>query len=444
MTAPKLVPPVVPSPALNRTPSQLRQDLRACTLDGMLYMLMVGLGQEYFAKFARDLGMGDAAVGWIEPIAMLLATLVQQFSVYLVLIAGSYRRVVWIAAALQGLSLLPLAALAWWSADAPNLGTPASPVLTVGLYALISVFFISAFAGGPPWMAMLGLTFPQRVLRRYLGRRTVLLHAALLLGLLGGGLALHQATLEGQGAVMRVLAVMFVLAAIARLGSAYYLSRYSQDGFEPPVIVPPTEVLRRARTGNDGKALTYLIASQAAMWIAFPFFRPYMLSQLGTPAADQAGDQAFLYSSLLAAFFVGKLVAPEVAGRAIQRFGLYRVAWVTAIALVPVPLLWLLSSNPWWLLAFQFIGGAALASFELCSVLFQMEHVPVRERASVLSTFGLGVYAAGFAGSTVGVLILGESATADRYAWLFAASAAARMLTLPLLRRLRHESVPVG
>lgn len=406
----------------------------------MLYMLMVGLSQEYFAKFAKDLGLGDAAVGWIEPVAMLLATLVQQFSVYMVLLAGSYRRVVWISAAMQGVSLLPLSAVAWWYSQAGERAGPASESLTVGLYALFSVFFIASLAGGPAWMAMLGVSFPQRVLRRYLGRRALYIHSALLLGLLGGGYALHRASAEGASEVMRVMAAMFFVAGLARMGSAYYLSRYSQDGFELPTIVSPREVVRRARAGDDGKALTYLIASQAAMWIAFPFFRPYMLSQLGTPT--QESDHAFLYSALLAAFFLGKVIAPELAGRAIARFGLLRVAWVTGFALVPIPLLWLVSSDPWWLLASQFAGGAALASFELCSVLFQMEHVPVRERASVLATFGLGVYAAGFAGSTVGVVILGDSATPERYAWLFGVSAAARLLAMGLLRRVRHKHEP--
>jgi hypothetical protein len=410
----------------------------------MLYMLMVGLGQEYIAKFARDLGLGDAAVGWLEPVAMLIATVVQQFSLMMVLAAGSYKRVVWISAAVQASLLVPLSALAWWAADKPDLGTiPASSALTIGVFALVTAYYIGAFAGSPPWMAMVGLAIPQRVLPRYFGRRTVFIHVPLLIGLLGGLAAIHHAASAGPGDVMRTLAVMFALSAVARGGSAYYLSRYSQHGYEPPVVVPPMEVIRRARSGNDGRALTYLIVAQAAMWIAFPFFKPYMLSQIGASSPDRP-DDIVLYSSLLAAFFVGKMIAPEIAGRAIHRFGLLPVTWACAIALVPVPIAWLASDAFWWLIAFQFASGASLGTFELCALLFQMEHVPVRERTSVLSTFGLGLYAAGFAGSLIGGLMLGTNATTEQYAAIFWLSAGARLLSLLLLARLTVLTTPRG
>lgn len=396
----------------------------------MCYTLMLGLGQEYFAKLAVLLGLGDAAVGLIEPIPMLLATLVQQFAVLLVIWTGSYRRVVWVSAAFQAVLLFPLAGLALWASGRP--AAPAPTGLQLLLFGLISAYYIGAFAGGPSWMALLGLVFPDRVMPRYFGRRTLLLHMVLILGLLAGGWALQSAAAHGAPALLRVLAVMFMAAGLARVGSAYLLSRYREPAFEPPTVVSIPEVVRRVRSGPDGRALTFLVVLQAAAWVGFPFFRPYMLTRIGPEGADDS----FLYSSLLGAFWVGKMIAPEFAGRAVHRFGLLRVTWFSAAALVPVPALWLLSHDRSYLLAAQFISGAALASFELCSLLLQMEHVPTRERASVLATFGLALYAAGLLGSLAGGALLGNQAEASDYARVFIISCALRLGALALLARV--------
>jgi hypothetical protein len=402
-------------------------------------MLMVGLGQEYFAKLAREIGMGDAQIGWLEPIPMLLATLAQQASIFLVLWAGSYQRVVCIAAAFQALLLVPIAGVALWASHQPEAKTLATDgTLGIVLFGLISLYLMGAQVGSSPWMAMVGLAIPGRVMPRYMGRRTLFIHVAYLTGLLGAGFALHSA--QSTADVLRTLAGMFMLAGLARAGSAWYLSRYSQHGYEPPIVVPPAEIVRRVATGNDGRALAFLVAMQAAMWIAFPFFRPYMLNQLGgetgTPGGVGGDHERFVYPGLLGAFILGKMLAPELAGRLIAERGLLRMTWIASLGVVPVPLFWLVSDHLAVLLVAQFLAGAALGAFELCSMLLQMHHVPTRERTSVLATFGLGVYAAGFAGAALGGWLLGASPTRSEYAMIFIVSFGARLGVLGLLARV--------
>jgi hypothetical protein len=417
---------------LAKAPSQLRRDLRTCTVDGACYTLMLGLGQEYFAKLAVLLGLGDATVGLIESIPPAIATLAQQFSILLIIAAGSYRRVVWVSAAFQGITLFLLAALTAWASTRTN--APAAPPLTAVLFALVSLYYIGAFAGGPAWMALIGMAIPNRVMPRYLGRRTLILHAVLLTGLLGGGYALQHSARHGH--TLATLAVMFTLAGLARLGSAVFLSRYREDPFTPPAVIPYPEVLRRVRSGPDGRALTFLVGMQAAMWVGFPFFRPYMLNRIG-PAGT---DDSIFYSSLLGAFYLGKMIAPEIAGRAVDRFGLRAVTWASTLCLIPVPLLWLASHDRFYLLSAQLISGAALASFELCAMLLQLEHVPIRERASVLSTFNLALFSAGLAGSLLGGALLGTHASPADYATVFALSTALRFAALSLLSRVGHAA----
>lgn len=403
----------------------------------MCYMLMLGIGQEFFPKFGKEIHLDDRTIGLLQTISMFVATSVQQFSVLAVLRARSYQRIVWTSAAFQGLMLLFLAPVAFAASSAPDV--PASKPVIAAIFAILSGYYIGSFFGGPAWMTMMSNAIPNRVMPKYIGRRTLILHLALTVGLLVSGYALSK--METPAAALRTLGVMFIAAGIARFLSAFYLSRYSQPPFDPPILVPPREVIRRIRFSPDGKALTFLVVMQAAMWVAYPFFSTYILHALKhraptTATTGPAHDQTFIFATLIAAFYVGKMIAPEVAGRAVHRFGVLPVTWVSAIALIPVPLLFLFSGDQWALLTGQFISGAALAAFELCTFILQVEHVPVRERVSVVSTFNFGLYTAGFLGSALGGYLLTDDATASTYAAAFIASAILRLASLALLARV--------
>lgn len=402
----------------------------------MLFTVMVGLGQEYLPKLAVELGLSDAAVGLIVPLPMLLAALVQQASPFLVMPLGGYRRFVAWTAGWQALTFVPLVGLCL---AAPWLRASVEPEMrAVVLYLMVTLFWSGAMLGAPAWMAQVGMMIPARILPRYFGRRTVLLNLTLLLSLLGGGWLLRQASgtgsVLGQVPVHVMLAVMFTLAGLARVGSAYYLSRYSEIAHAPPpTIVPPGQLIERLGKTHDGRAMTFMLAMQAAMWLSFPFFSPYMLRQI--PVADEQ-ERTMVFGGLLAAFFFGKMIAPELTGRLITRVGVIPASWIASVMLVPVPLLWLVSDSLAWLIAAQVFSGAALASYELCTMMLQLAHVRERERASVLAQFFLAIQAAGLGGAMAGGLLLGGSPERDQYAAAFGVSAAARAACLLLLLRL--------
>lgn len=419
-------------------------------------MLMVGLSQEYLPKFAHDLGFSQQITALVVPAPMFAAAVLQQFTPWGVRQLGSHRRWVWMTAALQAASLLPLALLAlgasWWVPLTQVLAMSSNSLVaflgrwgpTGLLFVLVAGFWFGAMAGGAPWLTLVGRMIPSAILPRYLGRRTVLLQIALLLGLgltwgaiTLGSKAQGTTTWLGHDPLMFAWAGVFFVAMLFRAASVWFLSRYSKDDIPLPVPVSTGAFVSEIARSSKARGLRYLLLMQAAMLIAFPFFNPFMFDVLKVTPAD--------YGLLLVAFFAGKMGAAELAGRAVHHWGLRTSIILASVLLVPVPVLWLVSSNWVWLLVVQFWSGAALSAFELCSVVLQVDHVPERERTTTLSRFSLAMQGAGMCGSSIGSTLLGASerwGSVAVFAAMFGLSSAARLMAAWLAWRLPPESEP--
>jgi MFS family permease len=85
----------------------------------------------------------------------------------------------------------------------------------------------------------------------------------------------------------------------------------------------------------------------------------------------------------------------------------------------------------------QVLAGFSWAAYELAIILMSFECIPTSHRTSMLTAYNLGYAIVSVAGSLAGGLLLtlgGETYAA--YLVVFAVSALARVLTVPLLRGL--------
>jgi MFS family permease len=129
--------------------------------------------------------------------------------------------------------------------------------------------------------------------------------------------------------------------------------------------------------------------------------------------------------------FLGRLVERRGA-----RFVLVRGAW----AIVPLPVLWLVSDDFYYLLGVQLVAGSAWAALELSTMLALFEAVQDAERTRVLSVFNVANAAAVALGALAGAWIFsGLDGGSAGYAALFAVSTLGRLATIPLLR---HAPAP--
>jgi len=189
--------------------------------------------------------------------------------------------------------------------------------------------------------------------------------------------------------------------------------------------------------GGDGSLLPFLLWMQATVYIAAPFFTPYMLVQLHLSYAA--------FTILTAAAFVSRIAALPLLGFLAHRFGTRRLMLLGAAGIVPLPALWLLSNSVLYLLALQCLAGCVWASFELATLLAFFERIPERERTSVRTAFNLANALAIAAGSVIGSSVLGlYGSGAGGYALLFVLSTVLRATGLVTLGRRIPDFAPAA
>jgi MFS family permease len=396
----------------------LRRDLRACFWDGVIYSVMVGIGETYLPAFVLALGYGAVAAGLITTIPLAAGAVLQLISPAGVRRLGSHRRWVVLCAAAQAAGFLPLA-----------VGSLRGSMPLWAVYLSATVYWGAGLATGAAWNTWIETLVPRVLRAHYFARRTRFSQVGVLTGFVIGGATLFfaaksQSTLFAFGG-------LFTVACVCRCISAWCLACQTEP-------VPPSpddrriglgELWSRARHSGDGRLLIYLFAVQTAAQLAGPYFTPYMLGPLGL---DYAG-----YVFLMAVAFAAKAVALPIFGSMAHRRGAHQLLWMAGIAIVPIASFWLISQNFYFLICVQISAGFAWAAYELAMFLMFFEAIPRRERTSLLTIYNLGNSLAIGAGSLLGGALLswgGKSAQA--YLLLFGLSSIGRAFALFALARV--------
>jgi hypothetical protein len=404
-------------------PERIRRDILASNSDGGGYSFMVGIGETYLAAFAIAVQLGDVAVGLVTTVPVLAGALLQLISPLGVVWLGSVGRWVIVSVVAQGLSFVPLTAMAF-------LGH--APVWVV--FLAISAYWGAGMAAGPAWVTWMERLIPPRLRAQFFGRRARVMQTCQLIGLLAGGLTLQA--VAGRGQQVPAFALLFGLAALSRMFSAGCLTLQSSTTLaaEEQQRISFREMAGRILHGNDGRLLLYLAALQVGAQMAGPYFAPYMLSHLKFSYVG--------YATLIAAFFLAKVVASPWLGRVAQRYGPRRVLWIGGLGIVPQAAAWMVSTSFGYLLVLHLLGGIAWAAHELASPLMYFDLIREKERTSILTMSNLMTSAAMVTGASLGGAVLyWLGATPRAYLVLFALSSLTRLAALPLLARVRSRAV---
>lgn len=430
-------------------------------LDGLYYSIMVGLAEAYIAPFALRLGLGPIAAGLIVTVPALVGAAAQLRAPRYILRVGSYSRFMKIGASLQGLMYVPLAMIAvagpWLAAFAREHAH--IHALSALVFLVWIAYWVFGASCGPAWQTAAGAIIPSKVRAGYFARRSRILHFATLLSLLLQGMLMMQLsklapahagaahTSEGPigfDPVLLIFAGLFLAACVFRLMSAYYLGRYSEPELPPhqESRVAPVEAARRLGRAPDGRYLLYMLCTLATVQISGPYFNPYMVQILHadqTPMFPHAPWLGPTLSWLLAGAILGRIIALPTVGALARRFGPRRVLRAAGILLIPGPLFWLISDHALWLLAWQIVFGIIWAAFELSTFLLNYVMLKPEERTSILTLYAAANEVGKSSGSMVGAALLGGAGEGRfAYAVVFWVSSAARLISLPLLSRVRE------
>jgi MFS family permease len=403
--------------------SPLREDLHACTGDGMTYSFMVGTGETYFALFALALGSSDKIGGLIASVPPLVGATAQLFAPALAARVKSPSRWIQGCAILQVASFIPMIVGAF---------VGALPMWV--LFLVAGVYWTAALGAGGVWNTWIGLCFPARIRPRYFGIRSRLCQATLLVALVIAGIILQQT--HATRWELAGFAALFLMAAVARASSIPYLRR-QRDPIAWPEHrpVPLWHFLSNFWHRADARLVSLMLAMQVAVQMGQPFLNPFLVKQLEvTP---------MLYLGLIATGFAAKSAALPLLGMYAKRSGARSLlalgALGTAVMIVP----WIVVDWVPGMFAIQAVSGIAQGAWELATFLLLLETMPSDERTSALSGFYFLNALAMAGGSLVGAAILGGAPTRENYALVFGISTGARLLALGLLPFVHAEVLRV-
>jgi MFS family permease len=371
--------------------TRIDQSLRHSLKDAGAFATMIGLGETYFSAFALFLKATTPQIGLLASLPPLLASFIQLVSAWLGRLTGQRKLIVLIGASVQALSLLPLAIL-------PVLFTDYAVPL---LIASVVLYQCGAHLSTPQWGSMMGDIVPTRRRGRFFARRTRIVSLVTFVSLIAGGLILQVAT--GSGKTLWGFLCIFAIAMLARMVSVYQLSRmHDPSGHVAAMEVPIGEGWgQRLRQSNFVRFSIFFALMQFAVAIASPFFTVYMLRDLQFSYLEFMGNTGM---SILVQF-----LTLNQWGRISDVFGNRRILATTSVLVPLMPLLWIFSTNYWYLLCAQALSGLAWAGFTLSASNFIYDLIARDKRATFLAVHNvlasIGIFGGAMLGGYLGLVI---------------------------------------
>jgi MFS family permease len=394
-------------------------------LDAVVYAVMVGLGESYFLADAVRLGATAAQIALLVGLPLAIGSMGPILALRLLRTLGRRKPVVVGAAVGQAAILLLLAGLA-------STGRTTTSLLIV----VATAYQICAQAAGTAWSSWYGDLVPAAGRGSYFAMRNRGAYAGTLVGLVVGGLILNHFEPERAGVGGAIggggFAIAYLLAGLARAVSAGLLIA-SREG-------PFSGMPDRARVGRflkteRGTGVWRLVLLggllQLSVFIAAPFFNPYMLRTLQFTYVQ--------YMVASACLVLVKVLVLPLWGRWIDGHG---TRWTLArggVLLALVPLGWVFVGDLWGVLLCQALSGIAWSGFEVGNFSLLLELGYRRMRPTIFAAQSVVSGCAQLAGGLVGGALLSHALDARA---VFGLSSGLRLGVVLLMIRLLPRREP--
>ena len=357
---------------------------------------MVGGGENYLSAFALLLHASAFHIGLLSALPQLIGTWAQLLSVKVLNRLQHRKAVILAGAAGQALLWLPLLAL-------PLLFPEQGPWLLI--VCAVAYFAMGHFAI-PTWNSLITDLVDSNQRGAYFGHRARVMTVASFVALCAAGLALHAA--EVGEAPWVGFAVVFLLAAGARAASTRYLAR-----IEEPELHATREsefrlvdFLQRGRGSNFNRFLLFSGLMHACVLIAGPYFVIYMLRDLHFTYLE--------YTAWLAASVLGQFSTLRSWGRLGDRFGNKKVLVATGLLVPFLPMMYVISTNLYFLIVVNFAGGVIWAGLALGLQNYVFDAVGAEDRAKGIAVWNavnaIGWFLGAMLGSGLAAVVPAEIA----------------------------------
>ncbi len=359
------------------------RSLKFSLLDGIFASINAGFTQSYITPFALLLKATNFQIGILNSLPQFISSFFQIPSADIVERLKSRVKIIANSVYFQGLFWLLISLLAFLNNS--------QFAFLVFLILLISHNSFSAFAT-PIWQSLMSDTVEKDKYGRYFAYRGKVLGFITLIANFAAGFILF---LLSQNKILGFF-IIFLIAGISRIISGYFISLMTDF---PIKIVPEKRFsyysfIKRLPESNFVKFTLYVSLMNFATYIAAPFFAVYMLKDLKFSYAT--------YTLVNTASTLASLLSLSFWGSYADRYGNARILKVSGILIPLIPLLWLVSKNPIYIILINGFAGYAWAGFNLCALNFIFDAASPEVRTRCLGYFNFTNSIALFLGGILG------------------------------------------
>jgi MFS family permease len=346
---------------------KVKRSLRFSILDGSAVSAMLGLTQNYITPFALALKATTAQIGLLASFPNLTTAVSQLAAPQLTERMGNRKSTMLPMIFVHALMWLPVmlipfifhSAQVWW------------------LIAFVTAGSIFGSIANPAWGSLMADLVPVRLRGKYFGYRTrITVIVTLVFSFLGSGI------LElFSGNVFTGFAILFGGASLCRFLSFYFFSRM----YEPPMLIEEEnrqglfEIFKHTVSTNLGKFTLFVALMNFTTNLASPFFAVYMLEDLKLSYTAYIINVSF--------FAIALLATQSFWGRRADWAGNIKIIRITSLLIPFVPIVWLISTNYYFLIAAQIFSGFCWGGFNLVSVNFVYDSSESLSRTKYIAFF---------------------------------------------------------
>jgi len=310
-------------------------------------------------------GAGYTIVGMLSTLNNFVAALLYIKVPFLIKRMGSRKKAVVTLALLDAVCWLPLIVILFFL-------RPVNPIWLIPCWIVNLIPGMLLTPARSSWLADL---VPVSTRGRYFGIRSAISGATYIGTFYIMGYVLHLFS----GNVLQGFGLLFLVAFISGFTTFLIYSRIHNVAAiaETDPDFGFFDFLRETRRRNLGRFILFVSAFQFTVYIASPFFAPYMLRDL---------NLSYMFFALVfATEFLAKVVIVTFWGRYADKMGNLKVMKVVSLAIPFVPLLWLVSPSVIYLVFVQLFSGVCWAGFDLCSQNFVYEAAPPGKRLKYIA-----------------------------------------------------------
>lgn len=348
---------------------QIKKSLKFSIFDGAFAGVMTGFTQEYFIPFLLLLGASVREVGMLNAFPNFFASLIQLKSADLVEKAKSRKKIINLFVFLQAFVLLFMAVMAFCG--------------KTGIMAfIILVIFFAGFGAFtiPAWGSLMSDLVEKDKRGEYFGYRSRVVGGVTVGATFIAGLILHNMKSFN---IFYAFALIFSGAFIARIISWCFLKKIYEPslGYSSENHFTFLSFVAGVKKSNFARFVLFIAVMNFSVNLASPFFGPLMLNDLKF--------SYFLYTIVTIAATLTVYSVIRRWGRHADKIGNLKIIKITAPLIGVIPLFWILSRNPVFLIFAQIFSGFLWAGFNLCASNFIYDAVTPEKRTRCIAYFNV-------------------------------------------------------